>query len=104
MNEAQNVACSLSGPELHERIQEWANVASRARSRQVEGNRIVSLYPAEPELRARLEALVAAEAECCSFLHFDLQDQGDELRVELRVPEGRDEELALMLGLVGAER
>ena len=37
--------------------------------------------------RARLEAIFAAESECCSFLAFDLRAEGDELEFRVTAPE-----------------
>jgi hypothetical protein len=99
MNE-ETMACSLSGPELVERIGEWAQVTSRATSRRVEGGRITSTYPRDEQLLERLRALIAAEAECCSFMQFSVEEQPDQVVVELRVPEHMAGMLALMLGLV----
>lgn len=96
----QHLACTLSGPELVERIQEWASVASHAKSRHVEEGRVVSVYPSDPRLLERMQELIAAEAECCPFLHFDIQQEAEEMIVELRVPKDMTEALAVMLGLV----
>lgn len=83
----QDLACSLGGSELIERIGEWASVTSRASSRQVAEGRVVSVYPADPQLLRRLQELIAAEAECCSFLKFEIQHDADKIVVELRVPD-----------------
>jgi hypothetical protein len=96
----QHLACTLTGPELVGRIQEWASVASYARSRYVEEGRVTSVYPSDPELLDRLQRLIAAEAECCPFLHFDIQQEAEEMIVELHVPKEMTEALAVMLGLV----
>jgi hypothetical protein len=40
--------------------------------------------------RARLEAIVAAESECCAFLDFDLRESGGELRLLITAPEGAE--------------
>lgn len=95
------VRCTLEGPALIERIIEWRQVASRATGRRVETGRIVSTYPSDPELIERLRALIAAEAECCSFMEFDVVEEGDEVTVELRVPDGMSDVLVAMMGLVG---
>jgi hypothetical protein len=96
----QHLACTLSGPELVGRIQEWASVASHAKSRHVEEGRVVSAYPSDPQLLERMQKLIAAESECCPFLHFDIQQKAEEMIVELRVPKEMTEALAVMLGLV----
>lgn len=94
------IACSLSGPELIERVKEWREVASRAISREVHGGRIVATYPADQQLVQQLRGLIAAEAECCSFMRFEVDEGPDQVVVELQVPEDMSEVLATMLGLV----
>jgi hypothetical protein len=61
---------------------------------------IVSTYPQDQEVLDQLRRLIAAEAECCAFMRFNVQEGADEVVVELRVPEDMSEALAVMLGLV----
>ena len=100
MPEENRLACSLSGPELVERVREWGDVASHATSRRVEKGRIVSTYPRDAGVLRRLRRLIAAEADCCPFMHFHIEEGPDEVEVELRVPDDMSEALAVMLGLV----
>ncbi len=97
---SENLACSLSGPDLIERIAAWGRVAARATSRAVEPGRIVSTYPPDPLILRELRALIAAEADCCSFMQFKVEEGADQVVVELRVPDEMSETLAVMLGLV----
>ena len=96
----ETLACSLAGDELIERLGEWSTVASQATSRHVEEGRIVSTYPPDEDLIRRLRALIAAEAECCSFMEFHVKEGPDQVVVELRVPDEMSGALAVMLGLV----
>jgi MerR family copper efflux transcriptional regulator len=91
-------ACTLSGPELLERIQAWQDVASQATSREVHEGRVVSTYPPDPQLLVRLRDLIAAEAECCPFMQFHVEERPTHVVVELRVPHGMGRTLAGMLG------
>ena len=100
MAKQEMLACSLSGPELVERVREWADVASHATSRHVEKGRIVSTYPPDQQLLQQLRELISAEAECCPFMKFNVEERPDEVEVELRVPDDMSEALAVMLGLV----
>ena len=100
MTSTETLACSLAGDELIQRLGEWAAVASRATSRHVEKGRIVSTYPPDEDILRRLRDLIAAEAECCSFMQFEVKEGPDEVEVELRVPDEMSEALAVMLGLV----
>ncbi|MGH2747166.1 MAG: hypothetical protein ACRDKB_04510 [Actinomycetota bacterium] len=103
MTHEETLACSLSGPDLVQRIREWTEVASHAQSRHVEKGRIVSTYPNDHQLIQRLRQLIEAEAECCPFMKFDVQLNADEVVVELNVPDEMSEALAVMLGLVTRE-
>jgi len=60
----------------------------RATSRGVDGDRVVAVYPNDAHLLGRLRELIAAEAECCSFLLFDVEETPDAIVTELRLPEG----------------
>jgi hypothetical protein len=94
----QQLACTLSGPELVQRIQDWRQVASQATSRTVGEKGIVSVYPRKPELIGELRRLIHAEAECCAFMEFQLSEMGDEVVVELRVPDEMSHVLPMLLG------
>jgi hypothetical protein len=85
---AKPFTCSLEGPELLDRIDAWQDVVTRATSRGIEDGRVVAGYPKDAQLLGRLRQLVAAEAECCSFLLFDVEETPDEIVTELRLPEG----------------
>lgn len=94
------LVCSLSGPALIERISDWQQVASKATTRHVDGGRVVSTYPNEQDLLQRLRRLIAAEADCCPFMQFDVEEGPEQVTVELRVPDEMGEVLTSMLGLV----
>jgi hypothetical protein len=85
---AKPFACSLDGPELLDRIDAWQEVLTRATSRAIEDGRVVAVYPKNAQLLGRLRELVAAEAECCSFLLFDVEETPEAVVTELRLPEG----------------
>ena len=78
--------CTLDASELVERIAEWREVSSQAISRSVEAEKITSRYPSDPELLKRLRQLIAAEAECCAFLRFTIQEGEHQTVVELAFP------------------
>ena len=83
----ETLACTLEGKELEERVRAWSEVASQGRARKIEPGRIVSVYPRDAALRTRLDQLIEAEAECCTFLKFNIEDGDDSMTVELRLPE-----------------
>ena len=84
---AQPLACSLDGTDLAARLDAWREVLARATTRHVEDGRVVASYPNEPELHERLRELIALEHECCSFLHFDIEERADAIVTDLRLPE-----------------
>jgi len=101
--EQEGLSCTLPGSELVQRIEEWRQVAAQARSRTLGRNSVVAVYPLEKELRSKLDRLIEAEKDCCSFMTFDVNEADDQLIVELSVPEQMRHVLPLMLELTGAE-
>jgi hypothetical protein len=83
----QPLACTLEEAELGARIEAWRQVVARATSRRIEDGRVVATYPKDARLLARLRELIAAEAECCSFLRLDLHETPDAIVTELRIPD-----------------
>lgn len=79
--------CTLESDEMVARVAEWREVSSHALSRTVEANRITSVYPPDAQLLKRLRNLIAAEAECCSFLEFSIRTESDRTIVLLSFPE-----------------
>ena len=47
-------------------------------------------FRADAATRERLEAVIAPGSRCCSFLNFDLRDQGNELVLRIGAPEGAE--------------
>lgn len=83
----QPLVCTLEEAELGARIEAWQQVVARATSRRIEDGRVVATYPKDAQLLARLRELIAAEAECCSFLRFTLEERPDAIVTELRLPD-----------------
>ena len=52
--------------------------------------------------RDRIEQLVAAETQCCSFLEFELGVSGEQLELEIRTPEGGEPVLRSLVAAVVA--
>jgi hypothetical protein len=81
------VACSLGAGELQQRLAAIAETgASSLISREIEGDRHILRFRASQSARRRLEGIVAAEAECCSFLDLLLSEDGDELVLSIAAP------------------
>lgn len=100
MDQNEPLGCSLDARDLAHRMREWSHVAARALSSHVEGSRIIAIYPNDPGLLQRLRELITAEARCCPFMKFNLQESVHEVVVELRLPDKMTETDTIMLGLV----
>ncbi len=80
----QTFACSLSGPELADRMSEWDKLRDEALIEETTmEQRVVARYERREDVVLRLRALIAAEASCCPFLRFELVEDGDVLRLEV---------------------
>jgi hypothetical protein len=55
-----------------------------------------------PGVRARLEAIVAAESDCCAFIDFQLTDEDGELVLRLEAPEGGELAVQLLVDMFRA--
>jgi hypothetical protein len=82
------IACSLSAGELPARLAEIQAIGADALLA-VDGPGALRFRNDEPT-RGRLEAIVAAESECCGFLAFELKAVGDELKLRITGPEGAE--------------
>ena len=78
--------CSLEEMALAERLEAWQALASNGVAVDTQPGRSVSDYPNRPDIVQRLDELIVAERDCCSFLDFTVEDRGEHLRVELRYP------------------
>jgi hypothetical protein len=82
------IACSLSAEELPARVAEIRAIGADALLG-VDGPGALRFRNNEAT-RGRLEAIVAAESECCGFLAFELKAVGDELELRITGPEGAE--------------
>jgi hypothetical protein len=97
------IACSLSAVDLQTRLAEIAAIGrSGLRASSVADDRSVLRFAGDRALRARLEAIVAAEAECCAFLTLSLYDDGDELVLTIVAPPGAEPVGAELAAAFGA--
>ena len=82
------IACSLPPADLAERralIDRIARDTLLAREAIEGGARL--RFAAGPGTELSLRNLIAAEAECCSFLRMELSHDGDELKLDVTGPE-----------------
>lgn len=85
------IACSLSATELPERLAEMAAlgdaalVDARTKPRHAELR-----FAAGEAVRERVEAIVAAESSCCSFLTMGVSAESDMVVLTIDAPEGAE--------------
>ncbi len=88
MTDDNPIVCSLDAEGLQRRLAAIAAVgADSLISTQVEGDCHLLRFRTNAATRKRLEEIVAAEAECCSFLDLSLHGEGDKLVLEIAAPQ-----------------
>jgi len=81
------IACSLSASDLSRRVEEIAALG-RDGLLDAEASDTSAVLRFRPGVRARLEAVVAAEAECCPFLTLDVRELSGALELRISAPAG----------------
>lgn len=88
------IACSLNASEFPERLAEMADLGRAALiDARTEPTRAQLRFAAGAGVRARVEAIVAAESQCCAFLTMRVSDERDTVVLTIDAPE--DAELVL---------
>jgi len=99
-NDENPIACSLEGVELRRRLEVIATLGADALlGREDTGGRHLLRFRNDAGVRQQLEEIVAAEAECCSFLKLALSEGGEELALSIAAPPDGQ---AVADGLAGA--
>jgi hypothetical protein len=96
-------ACSLDDEQLAARREEWRALDRRALLRSEAGpHGSVRVYRGGEETARAIGELIEAEGECCSFLDFRVDRQGDEVRLSVGFPpEARRTAIDIGLGPPG---
>lgn len=85
------IVCSLSATELPKRLAEMADLGRAALLDVRADGRCAQLrFAAGPGCRERVDAIVAAESECCAFLTMRVTDEPDAIVVTIDAPEGAE--------------
>ena len=82
------IACSLSADELPKRLAAMSSIGRDALLGVSPDG--VLRFRADARTRERLEAIVAAESECCSFLSIELAGESGELALSIKAPPGAE--------------
>jgi hypothetical protein len=88
LTEALPIACSLGAGDLKQRLVEIAAIGEESLigHETDEGRHLLRFRP-DAVTRKRLEEIVAAEAECCSFLELALEERGGDLVLSVAAPQ-----------------
>ena len=104
MSDEPPIACSLNATELPVRLAEMAALGRDALvDARIEATRAELRFAAGAEVRERVEAIVAAESECCGFLTMRVDDEPDLVVLGIEAPEGADPVLQELVAAFGAD-
>ena len=85
------IACSLDATALTERLDQMRALGRDALlDADTAAGRATLRFAAGDGIRARLEAIAAAEARCCAFLRIGLADERDAFVMTIEAPEGAE--------------
>jgi hypothetical protein len=85
------IACSLSADELPKRLAEMSALGDDALVDARTGPAHAELrFAARDGIRERVEAIVAAESQCCAFLAMAVVDEPDTVILTIDAPEGAE--------------
>ena len=83
----QSIACTLTPADQKTRLEEWRQLRHDALLSESRDDLVwTTLWRGDADVRARLEALIEAERDCCSFLTFKVEDADDALRLRIVFP------------------
>ena len=83
------IACTLSATDLRARAEELRALGGDGLlDASEDGGRAVLRFRPDPSIRERVEAVVAAESECCAFLHFEVEHGDDATVLTISAPNG----------------
>jgi hypothetical protein len=85
------IACSLTATELPKRLADMADVG-RAALVDVRDDRTRAelVFAASARVRDRVDAIRAAESQCCAFLDMAITDEPDTVVLTIDAPEGAE--------------
>lgn len=86
MADGNELSCALDLEELGTRAEEIERLGAALVSRSRVGRGQGLRFAASPGARGSLEALIAAERECCPFLELKLREEGGELALSVSAP------------------
>ncbi len=98
------LACSLTAAEMPVRLAEMSAIGKAALvSVEIAEGRATLRFTAGADTRGRLEAIVAAEAECCAFLTLIVRDQPGFVVLVIDAPPDAEPVLGTFIEAFGRE-
>jgi hypothetical protein len=98
------IACMLGADDGPPRMRRWQALAERGRpNARRSGHRVEVHYQPEPGVREELEALVAAERQCCPFVAWDVRDEGSQPVLYVTADPSAPDDVASIAVLFGAD-
>ena len=83
----QPIACTLTPANQKTRLEEWRELRHDALLSESRDDLVwTTLWRGDADVRARLEALIEGERDCCSFLTFEVEDADDAIRLRTVFP------------------
>ena len=104
MSDDTPVGCSLTAAEMPERLAEMAAIgeSSLLSARRADALAVLR-FRAGSDTRKRLEAVVAAESECCAWPSMGVRDSLDALELRIAAPEGAEPMLDELVAAFGGQ-
>jgi hypothetical protein len=99
------IACTLDPDQMPQRGEEIRALGRDGLVAVEREERSVTLrFRPDPSIRARVEAIAAAESRCCAFLDFTVTQAEDATVLTIAAPEGAEPTLRDLTGLFAAGR
>jgi hypothetical protein len=97
------VACTLGADDGAQRMQQWKALSVKgSASASRDGHQLVVAYRPAPGVREELEALAAAERECCSFVAWTVSQEVDRVVLRVTADPSSPDDVAAIAGVFGA--
>jgi hypothetical protein len=98
------VACTLDSDDGAARMLRWQALARKGRpSTRRSGHRLEVRYLPGPGVREQLEALAAAERQCCAFVAWEVSQEGDHPVLHVTADPSSPDDVAPIAALFGAD-
>ncbi len=99
-----SIACSLDSSQLPGRLAEMADLGRAALiDARIDARRAQLRFAAGSGIRARVEAIVAAESRCCAFLRMRVGEEPETVVLTIDAPEDAEMVLAELVDAFGQQ-